>query len=203
MTNQPWAPRIYTRIGITKENIFGSVKALHLGCGNTKLEGSVGIDRLSLPAVDIVHDLNSLPWPVDEESIDVFVVHSTVGHLASITDFLEEAWRVGKNGSRIVISTPYFRSIDAFSDPTMKHFFTSYSFDYFIEDEGHLASYGYSKRTFKKIGFWYGWPQPSKNPLVRIFKAFIHSHPRLYDQYLSLFMPVKVLTWELEVIKHS
>lgn len=201
MNDTFWAQRIYTREGMTKENIWKGAKALHLGCGSRKIPGAIGIDRLSLPNVDIVHDLDTLPWAVSDDSIDVFVAHSVIGHVSSITDFLEEVWRVGKGGSRIIISTPYFRSVDAFSDPTMKHFFTSFSFDYFVESSGHLASYRYSKATFKKIGFWYGWPQPSRNPLVRIFKSFIHARPRLYDQYLSLLLPTKVLTWELEIVK--
>ncbi len=194
------ALQIYTRVGVTKENIFESKKVVHLGCGNSKLKGAIGVDVLTFPAVDIIHDLNT-PWPFEEDSVDIFFAHSIIGHLDSVIHFMNEVSRVGKNGSRIVISTPYFRSIDAFSDPTMKHFFTSCSMDYFLDTDSHLARYGYTKNKFKKIGFWYGWPQPSANPLTRLFKTFIHRFPKLYDQYLSLFFSVKVLTWELEIKK--
>ena len=174
---------------------------LHLGCGNAKISGAVGVDMLRFPSVDVVHNLDSAPWPFENDTVDIFFVHSLLGHVTSIVDFFNEIRRVGKNGSRIIISVPYFRSVDAFSDPTMKHFFTSFSMDYFLDIGSHLSSYNYSSAKFKKIGFWYGWPQSSRNPFVRVFKAFIQRFPHFYDQYVSLLFPIKVLTWELEIKK--
>ena len=170
-------------------------------CGNSKLKGAIGVDMRKFPVADIIHNLDSIPWPFKDGSVDIFFAHSIVGHITSVADFLNEVWRIGKNGSRVVISVPYFRTIDAFSDPTLKHFFTSYSMDYFLDIDSHLSSYQYTKHKFKKIGFWYGWPQPSRDPLTRLFKAFICRFPRFYDQYLSLLIPVKILVWELEVRK--
>ncbi|MBI2048130.1 MAG: methyltransferase domain-containing protein [Parcubacteria group bacterium] len=193
--------QIYTKKGVTKENIFSGKKVLHLGCGNSKLSGAIGIDMIKFPSVDIVHNLDRTPWPLEENSIDIFFAHSVLGHLTSIVDFMNEVQRVGKNGSRIIISAPYFRSVDAFSDPTMKHFFTSYSMDYFLDADSHLSKYEYSAHKLKKIGFWYGWPHLSANLLTRAFKAFIQRFPHLYDQYLSLLVPVKILVWELEIRK--
>jgi len=102
-------------------------------------------------------------------------------------------------GGRVVIQVPYFRSIDAFSDPTHKHFFTAQSLDYFVEGS-KLATYHYSKALFRKAGFWYGWPHKAHNPLVQVFKKFIHNHTKAYDQSLSILMPSKCVTWELEKI---
>lgn len=195
------ALQIYTRDGIAKEDLFPDKRVLHLGCGNSKLKNATGIDKIQFPAVDVVYDLNSIPWPFADNSVDIFFAHSVVGHLDSIVNFMNEMRRVGKNGSRIVISTPYFRSVDAFSDPTLKHFFTSRSMDYFLDTDTHLSRYQYTEHKFKRIGFWYGWPQSSRNPLVKLFKAFIHQFPKFYDQHLSLLLPVKVLTCELEVRK--
>ena len=199
---QSIALQIYTRNGVTKENIFSGKKVLHLGCGNSKLKGAIGVVKLQFPAVDVLHDLNT-SWPFEDNSVDVFFAHSVLGHLSSVVDFFNEVHRVGKNGSRVVISTPYFRSVDAFSDPTMEHFFTSQSMDYFLDNNSHFSGYGYTQHKFKKIGFWYGWPQPSANLITRLFKAFIHRYPKFYDQYLSLIIPVKIVTWELEIIKNN
>lgn len=196
-----WATQIYTKNGVTKKNIFGGKKVLHLGCGNSKLSGAIGVDVLSFPAVDVVHDLDVLPWPFENGSVDLFFAHSIAGHLRSLIDFMNEAHRTGKDGARLIISVPYFRSVDAFTDPTMRHFFSSRSMDYFVDADSHLSNYGYTPHKFKKIGFWHGWPQPSRNPLTRSLKGLIRAFPDFYDQYFSLLFPVKILVWELEVRK--
>ncbi len=61
-----WAPRIYTRNGFVREPFLGDTKALDVGCGSRKLPGALGMDILSLPSVDVVHDVNRTPWPFEE-----------------------------------------------------------------------------------------------------------------------------------------
>ena len=195
------AKKIYTKKGIVKENIFEDKSVLHLGCGHKKLKGAKGVDILKISQVDVVHNLDNTPWPFENSSADIIFAHSSLEHLDNIIDFFNEVWRIGKDGCRLVISVPYFRSVDSFSDPTHKHFFTSKSLDYFIDLDDSLANYEYTKNKFKKIGFWYGWPQKSNNFLVNIFKKFIQKNQKFYDQYLSLIIPVKMLIWEPEVKK--
>lgn len=200
--NQSLASKIYTPHGVTKTNPFPDKLVVHLGCGKSKLNGALGVDMLDIPGVDVIHDLDFYPWPLKDTSVDIFFVHSVLEHLSSLPDFFEEVWRVGKNGTRVIIAVPYFRSVDAFVDPTHKHFFATHSLDYFLDIPGSsLARYNYTPHKFMKIGFWYGWPRASKNVFVRWFKAYIHQYSHLYDQYLSLIVPVKVLVWELEVLK--
>lgn len=193
--------KIYTEKGIAKDNVFPGLRVLHLGCGNAKLQGAVGVDVLDLPSVDVVYDLDVAPWPFDDNSFDVVFVHSILEHADNVVSFLNEVWRVGAPGARVVIAVPYFRSVDSFTDPTHKHFFTSRSLDYFCDTHNALSGYGYTDKRFKKIGFWYGWPRVSANPFVRIFKHLITRRQGLYDQYLSLIFPVKIVIWELEVKK--
>jgi len=199
--DEKWALKIYTKDGIAKNNIFGGLKVLHLGCGHSKLNGAIGVDILNLPEVDVACNLNILPWPFDNHSVDLFFAHNSLEHLDNIVDFFNEVWRIGKNGSRIIIAVPYFRHIDSFTDPTHKIFFTSHSLDYFLDKKTSLSNYNYSFAKFRKVDMWYGWPGDSKNFLVRMFKKFIKRNENFYDQYLSLFFPVKILVWELEIIK--
>ena len=42
---------------------------IDVGCGSSKIEGFIGMDHLDLPGVDIIHDLNSLPWPFESNSV--------------------------------------------------------------------------------------------------------------------------------------
>jgi len=41
------------------------MKILDFWCGQRKKEGDVGIDTLSFPGGDIVHDLNIFPYPFE------------------------------------------------------------------------------------------------------------------------------------------
>lgn len=189
---------VYTQKGLVRKPAWGSRSVLHIGCGNDKLDGAVGLDRLSLPAVDMIHDLDLLPWPFKDETFDVIFAHSVVEHVGDLVAFFEESWRVLRPGGRIIMTVPYFRCVDAFTDPTHTHFFTGNSLDYFIKANNPLANYSYSRNKFVCRGFWYGWPANSANPLVRLFKSFIRNHRRLYDQFISLLLPMKILVWELE-----
>lgn len=196
-----WVERIYTSTGMTQENIFThGEKVLHIGPGKKALHGAVTIDIIDLLEVNIVHDLDSLPWPFKDNEFDLIFGHSVFEHLDRQIAIMEEMWRILKPGGRIVITVPHFRCTDAFTDATHKHFFTTQSMDYYIEGKA-LAHYQYTKKRFKEIGFWFGWPQPSGNPLVRFFKSYIKKHPRFYDSHLSLLFPMKIIIWELEAVK--
>jgi len=197
------AQKIYTKSGMARENPFLGKKVLHVGCGTAKLPGATGVDVLKLSGVDVVHDLDKTPWPFADNTFDVILAHSVLEHVDSVLHFMNEAYRVGKPDARLVICVPYFRSVDAYDDPTHRHFFTSRSMEYFLDDGNSLAAYSYSGARFKKIGFWYGWPHPSRNPIPWFLKKTAHRFPHFYDQYLSLLLPVKVLFWDLEVIKNK
>ncbi|MDB5237312.1 MAG: hypothetical protein JWL88_414 [Parcubacteria group bacterium] len=197
---EPWTTRIYTPNGFVQENILNEAKALDLGCGNRKLPGAVGADCLALPAVDVVHDLAAFPWPFRDNEYDLVFANHFMEHADDVLQTLGEIHRILAPGGRIVMQVPYFRAVDAFTDPTHRHYYTSSTLDYVTEGSG-LAAYSYTPFTFKRIGLWHGWPHPSRNPLVRMFKKWLLSDLARYDQYLSLLFPVQCLTWELEVTK--
>lgn len=198
--NDLWVPEIYTSHGFTKEDIVHNARALDVGCGGRKLPGATGMDILSLPGVDVVHDFNKTPWPFADDSFDLVFLNHALEHVDDVLRTLEEIHRIALSGGRVVIQVPYFRSTDAYTDPTHKHFFTSESLNYVIDGTSQ-ALYKYSSAQFAQKGFWFGWPQPAANPVKKMLKSFVHSHTALYDQYLSLVLPTECLTWELEVIK--
>ena len=194
------APQIYTSYGFVKEDVLNGKKALDVGCGSRKLPGAIGLDIVPSPAVDFVHNIAQTPWPFNDNEFDVVFMNHSLEHVVDVLDTLSEVHRISKNGARIVIQVPHFRCLDAYVDPTHRHFFTSRSLDYFIEGENY-TKYNYIPVRFKKLGFWYGWPHKSKNPLRQMIKNFTHRFPDFYDMYLSHLFPTECLTWELEVIK--
>jgi SAM-dependent methyltransferase len=200
-SKETYTKKIYTYSGITKEDIFqNGEEVLHIGSGKNVLKGAQTIDILDLPGVDTVHDLDRFPWPYSENSFDLIYAHSVFEHLADTLKAMEEMSRILKPYGRVIITVPHFRSTDAFADPTHKHFFTSKSMDYFIEGSG-LHDYEYTKVKYKKIGFWFGWPQEPTNPISKFVKNLISKYPDFYDSHLSLLYPVPIVIWELEVIK--
>jgi SAM-dependent methyltransferase len=185
-----YAPMIYGPKGFAKDSFkLDGQEFLDVGCGFRKLPGSMGIDANPDAKADIRHDLEVFPWPVPDNRFDLVLLSHVLEHLTHTEKTLKEIHRVGKPGGRVVIQIPYFRSPDAYSDPTHKHFFTIGS-DPFIVIRG-----------FKGVGFWIGWPHPSKNPLKEAFKRYIHANPAVYENHLSLLAPAECLTWELEIIK--
>ncbi len=196
--HETYAPLIFTRNGFPQENPFPGKRVLHIGCGHDKLPDAVGMDMLTLPEVDVVHDLDTLPWPLKDASIDIIFGHSVLEHVTNVVGFMDEAWRVLAPGGRLIVAVPYFRSTDAYTDITHKHFFTSQSLDYFFDEHTSKARFDYSAHKWNRVGFWYGWPAVSRRMLARIFKRFIQNHAQWYDRTLSLLIPVKNLVWEAE-----
>ncbi len=177
-------------------------KAFNLGGGGQRYKGVTNIDILKGETTDIVQDLNVFPWPIPGNTADMIFSFHSLEHLDNLLAVMKEIHRISKNGAHIVVEVPYFRHSGAFQDPTHKHFFTSKTMDYFCSDmaNGRLGGV-YSSERFDNVGFWYGWPAQSRNFFVRLFKEFIRRHPKFYDEFLSKLVPVKIVVFELEVVK--
>lgn len=187
---------IYTSNGFTKDSV-SEKRTLDVGCGGRKLPNSIGMDKLQLHGVDVVHDANVFPWPFTDGHFNLVLANHFLEHVDDVVRTIEEMHRVLVPGGHVVIQVPYFRSTDAFSDPTHQHFFTAQSLNYVIEGT-RLSNYAYSQTLFRRLGFWYGWPHESQSLLVRSIKRFMHSHQIFYDQFLSIIFPSKCITWELK-----
>lgn len=82
---------------------------VELGCGNTKREGYIGVDRFPLPDVDVVADLNGA-LPFDSDSVDTVWACHSLEHLSNLSHTFAEIYRVTKHGSVIQVLAPYYFS---------------------------------------------------------------------------------------------
>ena len=176
---------------------------LDLGCGIRKRRGALGLDIIENSVVDIVHDLNNCPWPLEDDSFDDILMDNSLEHLDSVVRTMEEIHRIAKNGAVITIKVPYFRSHYAI-DPTHKQYFVSHSFSYF--DPNHVWSkyYRYSDVQFKvkKIRFDEGLRYTKLGMLFFSFPRWIaNKRPIFYEEYLGHLFPMKEIVFHLEVIK--
>lgn len=104
---------------------------LDIACGQRKKEGFTGIDIAELPEVDIVHDLNVYPWPIESESVEEVSCEHYIEHTLCLMKFLNELHRVMKPGAKAHIVAPYYTSMRAFQDPTHVRMITEATFVYF------------------------------------------------------------------------
>ena len=103
----------------------GRPAVIDLGCGARKTAGAFGIDGVRLPGVDLVHDLQSRPYPLPDDGADEVVLNHVLEHFAEPLPLMEEVWRVTRPGGRVLIRTPHCSGPYAWNDPTHRRAFTS------------------------------------------------------------------------------
>ena len=111
---------------------WGGEYNLDIGCGPSKVSGFIGLDIRNLARVDIVHELNIKPWPLESNSADLIIASHVIEHVDSVIEFMSELHRVLKDNGKLVIRYPHYSQRHTFRDPTHKRFMTLESLDYFV-----------------------------------------------------------------------
>jgi len=131
---------VTARIKIDLEHLVrcGEPIVLDLGCGARKGGGRIGIDKLDLPSVDIVADVEEgLPFLADN-SVDEIHAKSFLEHVRNFELLMTEIVRVLKPGGRAHVFVPHFSNPYYYSDYTHIRFFGLYTFQYFVNQEHQL-----------------------------------------------------------------
>jgi len=120
---------------------------LNLGSGSQpRMNGVVNVDIVDLPEVDVVHDLDVLPWPWDNGRVTRIIAQDVFEHVANPIGFMTESHRVLTTGGELFIKSPHWMHQDAYTDPTHKRFCTEFTWDYWIKGtalyERHNPAYG-------------------------------------------------------------
>lgn len=105
---------------------------LNLGCGNDYLLGYKNVDRGSC-LCDVSHDLNNVPWPFIDSSVDEIIMKHMFEHFKKDDFFIivSEIFRVSKGGCKVHIISPYYTSNNFWTDPTHSLPLTERTFDFF------------------------------------------------------------------------
>ena len=105
---------------------------IEIGCGDKKkVQGSIGIDRVPLPGVDVVHDLESGLSFIPDSSVDEISSSHVLEHVAELEFLMKEIHRVLKKDGIHKVTVPHFSNPHYYSDFTHKRFFGLYTFEYF------------------------------------------------------------------------
>ena len=120
-----------SKVPVNKKGIM-----LDIGCGANKQEGFVGMDARKLDGVDIVHNLEDFPWPLDDDSCLTITGSHIVEHIKPwfMLGFMNEIWRVMKVGGQLAFSLPYGWSYGYIQDPTHCNPCNEATWQYFDSD---------------------------------------------------------------------
>lgn len=170
-------------------------QVLNLGCGRKYRPDAVNVDITARTHPDVVHDLNVRPWPFPPDRFDLVVAQDVLEHLDDVVKTMEEVHRVCRPGAVVELVVPHFSSSNAFTDPTHRHFFSLFSFDYFTE--GHDLAF-YTEGRFQVVTLNLVFQPTILNKLVwRLANRF----PRAYEQRWAWTFPAWFVYAKLQVVK--
>ena len=158
---------------------------LNLGCGRDIRKDFINVDFEKFSGVDVIHDLNKIPYPFKKESFNYILMRSILEHLDNPHKVLKEIHRISKPDAIVHIRTPHFSSNNVWSDIQHKR---GYGLATFLNkptsDLFKIISY---KIEFSPYRFFI-------IPLARIAPIF-------YEKHLAYIFPATDLVVELKVKK--
>lgn len=78
---------------------------IELGGGTRgRSDGWINVDQL--PTADVVHNLDAMPWPFEDVSVDEIYTSHCIEHVTCPIAFLKECARIGKVGCTVEIRCP-------------------------------------------------------------------------------------------------
>lgn len=109
---------------------------LDIGCKDRKEPNFIGLDYRSREGVDVTHDLESFPYPFDDETCLTIKCAHVVEHVKPwlFIPFMDEMWRLLVPNGQIAISAPYAYSMGMMQDPTHCSNVTEKTWQYFDPD---------------------------------------------------------------------
>jgi SAM-dependent methyltransferase len=126
---------------------------LLLGCGEDDRPGWVHVDRVALPHVNVIHDLDVYPWPFADNAVEYIEALDVLEHLNDTVAFMDECWRILSPSGTLYVQAVGWQSENLWRDPTHKRGFHPETFAYFDPDSPWCQQYGhlYTRRTWKVL----------------------------------------------------
>lgn len=157
-----------------------------------KFSGSVGVDIRPGPNVDVLHDLNTFPYPFPDDSFDLIICRHVLEHLRDLDKVLDEIWRIARPGARLVVEVPHFTNVEAFRHWQHVRFFTAGSFDFFGPTN---TNYRARFRILRRHIFF--------NDGLKLLgiEWLANRLTRMYERHFAFWFPAGSIFFELEAVK--
>ncbi len=102
--------------------LFNSYQGVRIdiGCGENKQPNWIGMDIRKIDGVDIVWDVQDIPYPIPDNSCFQILLSHLWEHIEPKyrIKMMDELWRIMKHEGQLLISVPYYLSFGACQDPT-------------------------------------------------------------------------------------
>lgn len=167
------------------KNKFNNSKRLNLGCGMDIRKGFINVDFEQIKGVDMIFDLNNLPYPFGDNQFEHIVMKNILEHLNDPYRIMQEIHRISKKNAIVEIQTPHFSSDNAWGDLQHKRGFNSATFkNPNISGKFKIIE---QKITFSSCRFF-------MRPIANL-------NPSFYERHLAYMLPAIDLIVKLAVKK--
>lgn len=171
---------------------------LNVGCGTDIRPGFINLDKDPFPGVDKVHDLDTFPYPFKANQFTEIHCHQVLEHVEDVFKVMNELWRISAPGAVIYIDVPHFSGLNAVTDVSHKHFFSSASLDFFQKGKVNNYFNAISKVNFRIVSKRIVY---SHNAILRMFNPLVNLNRKFYERFLAYIFPSQLLYFRLRVIK--
>ena len=180
-------------------------RILDVGCGANKVAGAIGMDVNPRTAADVIHDLDELPYPFDNDSFDEVIGRHVIEHVRDPMAVMREIHRITRNGGIVRLVAPHWTNPDFATDLTHRNHLNSYSFRNLTEDDAVFAFYTdvrFRQRP-PRITMPNVWKCMGLEILINLDRRYpaMRFTRKFWEQYLNAIMRGKEIHYELEVIK--
>ncbi|MFH1751772.1 MAG: methyltransferase domain-containing protein [archaeon] len=157
---------------------------INFGSSSVRLPGFLNLDFNPSADVDIICDLNKLPYPFEDQSIDFIEINCVVEHLQiHLIDFLKEAKRILKHRGRMHLRTDNFFNW---------HSRISYLFAKWQDTEAYhpfhtwILDYDYTTKLCKHLGFSVVERKPTTS--FFLIKSLEKFWPNMFARYVDVVL---------------
>lgn len=174
---------------------------IQLGCGHKKMPGYVNVDASRNVNPDQVWDLEQLPLPFSDSSVDEIVANHVLEHIHHFIPLMHDLWRICKPDALLKVRVPFYTAWGQFNDPTHVRFFTPFTFNYFCGKSSYAHEVGSSDPLFRqdKARIHFGIGHARKFNVL--MDPLLNFHHKLYCRFFAWTVPASELEFELRVIK--
>lgn len=115
------------------------------------MEGYINVDMEPIEGVNVIHDLNTIPFPFEDNSADEIIAHRVLEHIINPPQFIKECHRILKKGGTFNVILPVASfSINHLRGTYVKDIFKAWTVNYGFGQSGPYFDLVYQKRSLKR-----------------------------------------------------